>query len=308
MRSYLVQFFDVFQYPRDAVNELLTAYDRIAAHEDAYNAFCSQIEKYEESHQIDRDQDLPQAIAAAAPAGVADFHSGFLYYCCCSRHLKELYRARNLPETVWYDSMLDLRIKAYECKAVKGYWGSFVLGWFADFFNLKRFALGRLQFETRNFVADFGGYHGHGICLNTPENMVINVHIPSGSRLPYDQVLDAYRQAYHWFSQYQTNGKLAFACWSWLMYDKLPQIAGENTNTYQFIMDYELLMSQQDADFSDCWRLFDVEYTGDPRVLPRNGGLRKRYAEFLEQGGTAGIGYGIAIFDGEKFLSRRKLP
>ena len=92
------------------------------------------------------------------------------------------------------------------------------------------------------------------------------------------------------------------------MYDKLPFIAGENSNTYRFIMDYETVMSKEDPEFIDCWRLFDVPYAGDPKALPRNGGLRKRYAEYLEHDGIAGTGYGIAVFDGEKILSRKQLP
>ena len=303
MREYLKEFFSEFQYPEEAREQLLSDYDKLTNSPKSRELFEQMIQGYEETGTLDKEETLQQAVCAAKEAGVPDDTATFLIFCCLSRHLWELYQQRGISRTVWHDSMYDLLVKAYECKKVKGYWGSFVSGWFAGWFQMIRFALGRLQFEKGQYAASCGPYSGHGITLSSTEDTVINVHIPSGSRLPYEAVLDSYRQAYRWYRDHHRDGKLVFSCWSWLMYDKMPQIAVEGTNTSKFIMDYEIVKSFEDAQFEDCWRLFDVCYTGDPTLLPRNGGLRRRYAEFLEQGGKAGSGYGIAIFDGEKMLT-----
>lgn len=308
MRQYLLDFFTQFAYPAEAIDELLYAYDKLNSCKEAASIFDQQIASYETTNHLDREETLLKACEAACLANVPEDHATFLIYCCFSQHLKHLYQVNSFSLDVWYDTMCDLRIKAHECKTVKGHWGSFVSGWFTEFFNLNRFALGRLQFEIVKFIGTYGEYNAHGVQLKDENDVIINVHIPSGSRLPYSEVLDSYKKAHQWFRTLHKNGKTVFGCWSWLMYDKLPSITGEGTNTYQFIMDYETVMSKEDPEFIDCWRLFDVAYSGDSKKLPRNGGLRRRYAEYLEHGGVAGIGYGVAVFDGEKILSRKQLP
>lgn len=308
MRQYLTEFFTLFEYPAEAADELLQAYDQLRCCKDAADIFDQQIAGYEAANHLDREETLLKACEAARLANILEDHATFLIYCCFTRHLKHLYITNNFSMDVWHDTMCDLKIKAQECKTVKGHWGSFVSGWFTEFFNLNRFALGRLQFEIVSFIGSYGEYNAHGVHLKDENDVIINVHIPSGSRLPYSEVLDSYKQAHKWFYKLHRNGKTVLGCWSWLMYDKLPSIAGEGSNTYSFIMDYETVMSKEDPEFIDCWRIFDVPYSGDPKMLPRSGGLRRRYAEFLEQGGTAGIGYGIAVFDGEKMLTCKQLP
>ena len=308
MQQYLLEFFIHFDYPEDAVDELLHSYNKLCCCKKAASIFDLHIANYEATNHLDREETLRRACDAAQLADIPEDHATFLIYCCCSRHLKQLYRINNFNMSVWHDTMYDLKIKARECKTVKGHWGSFVSGWFTEFFNLNRFALGRLQFEVTKFIGSYGEYNSHNVHLKDENDIIINVHIPSGSRLPYSEVLDSYKRAHQWFRTLQRDGKTVFGCWSWLMYDKLPFIAGENSNTYRFIMDYETVMSKEDPEFIDCWRLFDVPYAGDPKALPRNGGLRKRYAEYLEHDGIAGTGYGIAVFDGEKILSRKQLP
>ena len=59
----------------------------------------------------------------------------------------------------------------------------------------KRQALGRLQFETTTYyLTDV--YSGHGITMKRDEKTVLNLHIPSGSPLRHEDVLDSYRRAY----------------------------------------------------------------------------------------------------------------
>ncbi len=306
MRTYLADFFREFSYPQECRLQLLDAYDKILRCPGAIAVLEQLLRDYAATNAPSREHTLLQSEIIAREAGILEDEASFLVYACFSKHLRQLYQAKGIPLNIWQNSMEDLRIKALECKKVKGHWGSFVSGWFTGWFDCTRFALGRLQFEVRNHLQSYGSYRGHGITLDSPEEPVIFVHIPSGSRLPYEEVMDSYKQAYQWYREYHRDGKLVFACHSWLMYDAMPEIAGQNTNTYRFIMDYETVSSHEDPHFEDCWRLFDVPYTGDPSLLPRNGSLRKRYAEYLEAGNLAGVGYGIAIFDGEKILTRKQ--
>ncbi len=304
MKEYIRNFFDIFEYPAEAKEALTSAFDKIYETESAWKYYDELLREYEENDAFQLGHVLNDSTVAAREAGVLDDQGTFLIFCCFSKHLREMYVKRRVDEKVWYDSMCDLRIKAVECKNVKGYWGSFVSGWFGGFFDMTRFALGRLQFEKISYPDDWNPYIGHGISVGAG-NVVVNVHIPSGGRLPYEAVLESYKQAYIWYKDTLRDGKLVIVCSSWLMYDKMPEIAGEGTNTYNFIMDYETVVSYENEPFVDCWRLFDVYYTGDPSVLPRSGGLRRRYAEWLEAGNKAGAGCAVAIFDGEKMITRK---
>ena len=55
-----------------------------------------------------------------------------------------------IDDTIFYNTMLDLRYKLEECKLVHNQIGTFVPKWYKGFFEMKIFALGRLQFEINH--------------------------------------------------------------------------------------------------------------------------------------------------------------
>ncbi len=299
MRDYIVNFFEEFDYPDEAKSVLTEAFDKICSNEKAWKYFCDLIKNYEETDSFSGGQTLNDATLAAREAGILDDQGTFLIFCCYSKHLREMYIKKGIDTKIWYDSMCDLKYKAIECKKVRNYWGSFVSGWFPGFFSLDRFALGRLQFEKSAYGEEKIAYAKHGLNIKHGHK-VLDVHIPSSGRMPYEEVLASYKMAYEFFPEYRINGLLPICAGSWLLHKGVFDSVKKGTNVDKFINDYEVITAWDTPDFPDCWRLFDMGYTGNPDDLPSDGSLRRGIVEYLRQGGVMGEGYGILIFDGEK--------
>ncbi|MBQ8474937.1 MAG: hypothetical protein IJ499_04680 [Clostridia bacterium] len=302
MRDYMLNFFDEFEYPADAKEELFAAFDKIYNNENAWSYYEKLINGYIETDSFNVGETLNDSTLAAREAGILDDQGRFLIFCCFSKHLKEMYEKRGIDLKIWYDSVCDLKYKAVECKNVRGFWGSFVCGWFPGFFSLDRFALGRLQFEKSAYSEQNIAYTKHGLDIKhgTP---LLDVHIPSGSRLPHEEVIASYKMAYEFFPELRYNGLLPICAGSWLLHKSVYDSVKKGSNVDHFINDYEVITNWDTPEYPDCWRLFDMEYTGNPDDLPTNGSLRRNMVEFLRQGGIPGEGYGILIFDGEKVVN-----
>ncbi len=287
MKSYLHAFFERFSYdPSDAAC-LCAAYDRILAVPAAADAFTQAIGMYDTA-PCDHPAMIALADSAAQQSGVHEYTAELLLYICLSKPLAERYRARGIAEDIFYNSMLDLRYKLEECKAVKGIVGSFVAFWFAGFFDMTRFALGRLQFEIVPFEAD---YEKDGRVL-TPDSRVINVHIPrTGTPLEETACEQAYAQAAAFFADECSDG-IAFVCYSWLLYPDNRDILPAHSRIVRFAERYDRIRSGISKDRADLWRLFDTEEQ-HPDRLPTDTSARRAYVAHLKNGGKLGWGYGV---------------
>lgn len=293
MRAYLTEFFETFDYPAEARTVLTAAYDRMIADKPCSDRFFSLIEAYEKNICLDYGAAIGEAAEISRASGVDPYTGQLLLFVCFSRHLRECYRERGLDDTIWKNSMLDLRYKAVECHLVYGVWGTFVAWWFDRFFNMTRFALGRLQFEIVPF--------GHEIEKNgvhlTPQSPVINVHIPrTGTPLVHESVTEAYAQAARFFAPQLGTAPTVFLCNTWLFFDKHREMLPPTSNILRFMDDYVIVQAGEYEDYSQLWRLFDCNYTGDPDALPSDTTLRRAYIARIKRGERTGWGTGIMIY------------
>ncbi len=287
MKAYLNEFFSTCLYTDDDAAYLCSVYDRIEADGTARGCFEQALAEYEKE-TCDYARLIALADEAAASTGMHEYTAELLVYVCLSKVLRERYRERGIDEAIFWNSMLDLRYKVEECKAVKGVVGSFVATWFEGFFNLTRFALGRLQFE----LVPFGHtYEKDGKTL-TSDSVVINVHIPrTGTPLGVDECERAYALAAAFFAD-EIKGDIAFVCHSWLLYPENEHILSERSNIVRFMKKYELVASGIDKNKADLWRLFDTDEQRPDR-LPTDTTARRLYAEHIRKGGKLGWGYGV---------------
>ena len=134
------------------------------------------------------------------------------------------------------------------------------------------------------------------------KSRVINIHIPEGDTLTTEKRLDSYKKAYNFFKQ---TGHAVFVCDSWLLYPDNLNILPENSNTSDFLLDFQPLDIRQTYDFGDGWRIFGVGKSSlRPAELPRETSMQKAFAEWFDKGKKAGNAYCILIFDGEKIVTR----
>lgn len=289
MREYLEGFMTEFSYPNEAICELLSAYDALNVTEE----LGALIAEYENSYDIDYTDALKRVRALSERVGVHAYTGELLLYLCYTRALRRYYAEAGISDDIYLATVLDLKYKLDECRCVYGIYGSFVAYWFAGFFKLERFALGRLQFELIPLGVD---YERDGVYL-TPESKVINVHIPrTGAGLHRDSTLDSYRKAADFFRPL-LGDTVAFVCNSWLLFPRHAEMLSVGSNIRHFIGDYELISSGEYSSYSEVWRLFDVMYDGDADHLPADTSLRRAYVDLIRRGERTGWGKGIFIFE-----------
>lgn len=291
MREYLEQFFIDFTYEKEDAGHLLYAYDTIMANTDGRVLLSECISLYEKYPHLDYKREIleTRAKVIAQEAEIHPYTVELLIFICLSRHLKTLYAEKGLSSTIYRDSILDLKWKLLECKLVKGICGSFVAAWFPGFFDLTRFALGRLQFE----IVDFGHhYEKNGIIL-TPKTKVINVHIPrTGGPMDKASCDDSYAQARAFFAD-AVGENAPFICHSWLLFPAHREMLSPASNIYRFMSEYEILESGVNHGH-DLWRFFDMDER-DPEKLPTDTSLRRAYVTYLKSGGKPGWGFGVKL-------------
>lgn len=288
MKNYLNNFMVQCSYLDTDREFLLSAFDKIQSNENAKSEFERLVKVYEGNIHCDYYKEiLVPAQNAGKLVGVHPYTSGLLIFMCMTKHLKELYIERGIDIEIYNNSVLDLRYKLEECKAVRGVIGSFVAWWFPGFFDLTRFTLGRLQFEVVKFEHN---YNKNGIVL-TPDSKVINVHIPrTGTPMDKEGCDKAYEMAREFFkSEVGENGH--FICHSWLLYPEHANILPKHTNVYRFFSEFDVF-EYADNEGEDLWRLFDTEER-NPDRLPTNTSMRRNYVEHMKKGGLVGWGLGV---------------
>lgn len=298
MREYLISFMNVCEYPEESKPSLLNAYDKIMANEETAREFDSLIKIYEENHLCNYDEILNRSKDLAPKAGVHEYESQLLIFMCLTKHLKKLYEKEGINEQIWLDSVLDLKYKLLECKAVKNIWGSFVAFWFPGFFQLNRFGLGRLQFEISIFDKD--EYTKNGLTVKKGDK-VVNIHIPRTlTPLTKESSDDALAQAKAFYDGKLDGAPLAFICYSWLLYPDNDKVYNPKSNTYRYKSMFDIIgghTDKPDSGYPDMWRLFDMDYTGNIDDYPGDTSLRRAFKEYLKNGGKTGEGYGIFFYD-----------
>ena len=289
MRNYVCEFLKEYKYDGQSAAILLDAYDKIVAHPQANEKMNEAISIYESNYLCDFAPVFEMIDCAAVLAKVHEFTARLLMFICLSKHLRTLYIEHGLPLDYYKSSVSDLRYKMDECILVYGIVGSFVAGWFCGFFNLKRFGIGRLQFEVINFNAE---YEKNGIHL-TPETKVINVHIPrSGEPLTEEACREAYLAAKAFYKDEVTTEPCPFVCHSWLLDPTFEEFLPRHTNTYRFYKSFDIFESSVDRERKNLWRLFDT-MEQNPEKLPTDTSMRRAFVEHLKRGGSIGAGRGV---------------
>lgn len=256
---------------------------------------------YSGEETLSMDEALARIARIAGKYGKNEYSLDLLLIVNSLPNLYGKYVENNIPDSVFYESMDDIRCKVNECVECKGIVGTFVADWYDRFFKLTCFGLGRFQYE----VAAYGGDDHVMRSGKTLKNgdKYINMHIPSrGIPLTDDVRLASYRAAYPYFKRYFDDGVVIFGCHSWLLFPKHLEFLPPHLNIRKFIGDFELISSEETEEFGDIWRVFgryaDLPYD----KLPRDTALRKAYAEWLCSGNKTGYGFGVFEFDGEKIL------
>ena len=283
MKDYMIKFMKEFDYPEEAESSLLQAYSGMDR-----DRFHDVLDLYQDKETCDFQMLLDMTSDISKKAGIHVFQGHMVLLIALSKYLKKRYDKKGYSEKMWKDSMSDLKYKLLECHEVKGIWGIFVAWWEEGFFDLTRFAFGRLQFELAPFEGEYYTKEGVTLVKGAP---VINVHIPRTlTPLSREACIESYKEALKFFK------KEAFVIDSWILYPKYQQLLSEDSNIHKFNSDYEVLFTKEDQDENEnLWRLFDMDWTGNAEDYPEDSSLRRKMKQYLIDGNTTGSAYAVYI-------------
>lgn len=290
MLSEIKEFMCRSRFSQNDQSVLCSAYERIRSCTAANKLLEEACSLYAEDVHCDYNYILTLSKEMADECDLHPYTVDLLVFLCLIPRAKEVYAEHGLSEELFYHTMADLRYKLEECRAVKGICGSFVAYWFQEFFELRRFAFGRLQFETKKFGFE---YEKDGIKL-MPDTTVLNVHIPrSGERLNEDDCLKAFAMAKEFFKD-ELGDTPAAMCHSWILFPKNKELLSGGSNLIKFMDLFDVFRWHYTTENQDLWRFFDTDEQ-NPERLPTDSSLHRAYVTYLKQGGRTGSGYGVRL-------------
>lgn len=304
--SYINEHFREFENKLDLPTEARVAFENVIGIIEGNEEFLKEFDAIKNEYMYPEADDVHKALdaltALAEKMEIHEYTLHFVFFMVCSEILLERYKEAGISESIYWDSMMDLRYKFNECLDCKGVYGSFVASWFDGFFCMNRFALGRFQYEYSEF--DRPDYTTEsGIVIKEGES-AIGFHIPwSGVSMTDEQRISSYKRAYEFFKdKVRPDGILVLKCGSWLLYKGHYDFLPETSNVLKFMDDFIILESNEKDEFNDAWRLYGGAGYKAPEEWPETNSLYRAFKQRVLSGGKTGSGFGIVLFDGEKVV------
>lgn len=293
-KEQMTDLMATIQLPEEGIRQLLDAREQLEkeGHWDVIVQTAEQVMTADGELSV-LTKTLAETEGREETFGVNRYLLDALMLFCCWEEVKVRYEKQGLPMDVFDKSLEDMKWKMLECYEIHGVYGNFVGHWYDGFFNLTRFGLGRLQFELRPFEGkedcEVDGVQIH------PGDTVINMHIPSAGPMKPELLDDAFARAEVFFKEHFPKDYTVFGVESWLIDPDLVRILPEG-NMKAYADRFHLVAAEKsETIFPDGWRVFGAEWKKKPEELPRKTGLQRVIADYLQQGGKLGSGYGIFV-------------
>lgn len=234
----------------------------------------------------------------------------FTKLCVCYAFLpitKRLYQAKSIDDSIFFDTMSDIKIWIDDCQKHTGQQGLEELNWIKLHLDLKIFKLGRLQFQLCKYYFS-KHYSNKSIDVNYVDKC-LNIHIPRGDSLELDKCNSSINYAKQFFGQYfpdyPTN---FFICHSWLLYPNNRLFMSQDSNIIKFANMFDIIKATNYPSQSFKWlfgeyfcdanlirnKLFKGRYC-DYTKLNATSSMQKSAIEYLVKGGKLGDAKGILV-------------
>lgn len=286
------------QYPDAAIKALTDSWKQIISVSSVFNAW-KEAETTLRNAKSEAGERIKLLDLVSEKTTVNRQTLHLLFYICQTEYLKECYQKAGISLSIYEDSIYDLKCKMFECYELYGVWGCRVSPWLDAFFTLKRFALGRMQYDVRYCEDDLILECGKKI--KTGEK-VLAVHIPvSDKPFSRENRLDSYKKAYNFFKEQFPDGVIPFCVTSWLLFPENKKILPKTSNIIEFMSEFTIVKSGTYQNYNELWRIFGKQYDGNAKTLPRKTSLQCAYADWVAQGQQTGFGTGCFLYDGKTF-------
>lgn len=197
----------------------------------------------------------------------------------------EEYRIREIDDAVYFHTFLDIAIWCDTCKRDFGEYGIEEYHWLQEHVQLRLFRLGRLQFQPFALDRDVE-VNGKKLWKN---QIVLNVHIPSGEPLELESVEHSFELARTFFRGIAP----IFICHSWLLYPGLSNILKPDSNILTF--QKQFFIYDVDYDSSEAEQRIFNKVSSDRSLYEEQTGLQRSAKAFLLAGNKLGSGFGIKV-------------
>ncbi len=217
------------------------------------------------------------------------------------------YKEKNLPEEIFWDTMTDIKIWIDDHRARTDEDGVYELHWLMHHMNLNIFKVGRLQYQKLIWYFKTP-YNKNGVEIKFGDKF-INMHIPRGAKLDYDECVKSLDMAKEFFIKYFPdfpNNK--YACHSWLLYPGNKNFMPEGCNILKFASLYDIIEENEDPESAYLW-LYGKKFKNSELIknrketgsyghideLPQKSSLQKSTIDFIKNGGIFGEALGVII-------------
>lgn len=168
------------------------------------------------------------------------------------------------PETVYFDTISDIRIWQEVHKRKTGKIGLSELYWVANCVKGDLYRFGRLQFEPDKSTD------------------IVHIHIPEGKSLDVNECINNINLANEFFDRYS-----GFDCESWLLSPNILSLLPKESNIRKFQALFDVQHIKYDfAQASE--RVLNEAYSRG-----QNSSLYQKLKEYVKENGDPGIGYGV---------------
>ncbi len=223
-----------------------------------------------------------QELSAALPEDPGNF---IMLYCQleCARRAADRYAEKEIPESIFVDTMKCFSRFLDECKRKNGQM-YFDRGWWTyRQISMSLFRIGELEYELQPFN----------------DKNAIGIHIPSDADLTPSKVDLSMKEAVGFMEKYYPDpARGRFICESWLLSPVLKELLPENSKILAFQNRFEIISeNREDRDYIE-W-VFQAPPGTEIRQLPEKTSLQRNVKRLLLEGGNVGAACGIIGISGK---------
>ncbi len=273
----------------DACAFLDDAYKKLEAAPESLKVFEEQVEVYRQDHLFAHMPVLERLHSLAREVGLHQDTLDLLYMIRLLPILQELYKKEGLDDDMFFGFVKNIQASQ---GGGKEFYGLSTAWWFMDFYKLKLFTIGRLQYRYRRIKEDTP-WCGRVLKANT---YYIDVHIPGGGPLLPELCQDSYDRAAAYFRRRYQLDEVIFGCYSWLLSPDLDDILPPTSNILAFGHQYTLAEAVPDTEYSHLTFAFGVRgVPEDLNALPEKTSLHRVLKPWLLKGNILRLGKGYFI-------------
>jgi len=298
MLESMLQFGRDLNFPQEALDTMQATYETIASCPPAMQELEENIrifwnEGFDPIWDVEIKLNFIAMLTSMAP-----FPVYLVFYCALADEAWRRYQKAGLGRELYLNSMHDLYCKIHITYGLYKMWGLYCSAWFNDFFLLKRFGLGRLEYEL--FESPFD-YDHPAYALKKGQKLV-NVHIPASGPLAMDGVVDSLKRAVDFYNDDFPDSVIPFLCETWMLYEPTYNLMPEGGNLRKFADLFTVVENQIIPGCDDRWRIFHMPNSVPISTYPEDTRMQRSMKKWLLEGNRMGNGLGIFFYDRGTFL------